>query len=209
MEILFPELYGQEGPLQVHKVSIERFLFNLLILVILLYGVQCIKPTHGYSELSVKEGSRHNAEIPGSKSDIRPLLSLSSTPKLNVIKVGKEITLTVSVDRIEGLYSAPFYLIYDPSLLEFIKASEGNFLKKDGKQTTFFQVNNPETGQVIIGLSRLGQAGGVTGSGPLATFTFRAKSSGIGKFSIQKPEFRNADMEIIPLKVVLDEVKIE
>ena len=207
MEILFPELYGQEGPLQVHKVSIERFLFNLSILVILLYGVQCIKPTHSYSELSVKEGSRHNAEIPGSKSDLRPLLSLSTIP--NIVKAGKEITLTVSVDRIEGLYSAPFYLIYDPSLLEFIKASEGNFLKKDGKQTTFFQVNNPETGQVIIGLSRLGQAGGVTGSGTLATFTFRAKSSGIGKFCIQKPEFRNADMELIPLKVVLDEVKIE
>ena len=188
-------------------MSIERFLFNLSILVILLYGVQCIKPTHSYSELSVKEGSRHNAEIPGSKSDLRPLLSLSTIP--NIVKAGKEITLTVSVDRIEGLYSAPFYLIYDPSLLEFIKASEGNFLKKDGKQTTFFQVNNPETGQVIIGLSRLGQAGGVTGSGPLATFTFRAKSSGIGKFSIQKPEFRNADMELIPLKVVLDEVKIE
>ena len=207
MEILFPELYGQEGPLQVHKVSIERFLFNLSILVILLYGVQCIKPTHSYSELSVEEGSRYNAEIPGIKSDLRPLLSLSTIP--NIVKAGKEITLTVSVDRIEGLYSAPFYLIYDPSLLEFIKASEGNFLKKDGKQTAFFHVNIPQSGRVMIGLSRVGQVGGVTGSGPLATFTFRAKNSGVGKFSVQKPEFRNAAMEIISMKVVLDEVKIE
>ena len=188
-------------------MSIERFLFNLSILVILLYGIVCIIPTHGHSESSSGKGSRLNAETVSNKPNLIPLLSLSTTA--SVIKVGEVISLTVSVERIEQLYSAPFHLTYNPSLFELIKVSEGNFLKKDGKETAFFQANNSEAGQVVIGLSRLGQVGGVTGSGILATFTFRSKSAGVGKFSIKEPEFRNTAMEIIPIKAVLTEVRVE
>jgi len=205
--ILFLELYGQEGLLQVHKVSLGKFISPLSISLILLCGIVCIIPTHGHSESSAGKGSRLNAGTVSNKPDLMPILFLSTTS--SVIKVGEVITLTVLVERIEQLYSSPFHLTYNPSLLELIKVSEGDFLKKDGKETAFFQANNSEAGQVVIGLSRLGQVGGVTGSGILATFTFRSKSSGVGKFSIKEPEFRNAAMESIPIKVVLTEVRVE
>jgi len=123
--------------------------------------------------------------------------------------VGAEVALTVSVSQIEQLYSAPFYLSYNPALLELIKVSQGDFLKHDGQQTAFFHTDHPEMGRVIIGYSRLGQVDGISGSGTLTTLTFRAKTSGVGSFFIQEAEFRDATMEIIPLQVLVTEVKIE
>lgn len=136
-----------------------------------------------------------------------PLLVLSTVPPVG--HVGEEIVLNISVSGAEQLYSAPFYLFYNSSVLELTKVTQGEFLKQDGQQTAFFHANHPETGRVIIGLSRLGRVSGVNGSGPLVTLTFRAKNSGVVAFTVQDSEFRNAEMEIVPVQTLVTRVNIE
>jgi general secretion pathway protein D len=118
------------------------------------------------------------------------------------INVGDQFILTIQTDHAGELYSAPFYLQYDPQALEFIGLSEGQFLKKDGNLTAFIYSVNPDTGEIIIGLSRLGDVSGATGSGTLALATFRAKSPGNTSVTPQNVDFR--DSRLNPINMVVE-----
>lgn len=131
------------------------------------------------------------------------------TPSSSLIHVGAQVSLTVSINMVDQLYSAPFYLLYNPNLLDLVKVLQGNFLSQDLQQVVFFNSNQPEQGRVIIGLTRVGQVSGISGSGVLAIFIFKAKNPGLAEFSMQDAEFRNASMDIIPLQVALTDLKIE
>ncbi len=56
-------------------------------------------------------------------------------------------------------------LSYDPKIVEFKTAGEGTLLKKDGQQTSFLFSNNIKAGTVDIYMTRIGDVGGVGGSG--------------------------------------------
>ncbi|MBI1766858.1 MAG: hypothetical protein HYR67_00610 [Bacteroidetes bacterium] len=131
------------------------------------------------------------------------------TPSSSLIHVGDQVFLTVSINQVDQLYSAPFYLLYNPNLLDLVKVLQGNFLSQNQQQVVFFNSNQPEQGRVVVGLSRVGQVKGISGSGVLAVFIFKAKSQGLANFSMQDAEFRNASMDIIALQVTSAEVKVE
>lgn len=124
------------------------------------------------------------------------------------IKVGDEFTLSIQADQTRDLYSAPFYLQYDPQVIELISLTEGKFLNQDGKPTAFIYSVDPDTGRVIVGLSRLGEVGGVSGSGALASATFRAKKPGTALLTFQNVDFRNTRFEPVPVNFRTDEIQI-
>ncbi|MBI3593969.1 MAG: hypothetical protein HY200_03360 [Nitrospirae bacterium] len=131
------------------------------------------------------------------------------TPSSSLIHVGEQVFLTIAINQVERLFSAPFYLMYNPNLLELVKVLQGNFLSQDHQQVLFLNSNQPEQGRIIIGLTRVGQVSGITGSGVLAIFTFKAKMSGFAKFSMEGVDFRNDAMDVIPLQAVLTDLNIE
>ncbi|MEW6684381.1 MAG: cohesin domain-containing protein [Nitrospirota bacterium] len=122
--------------------------------------------------------------------------------------VGDEVTVNVVVTGVERLYSAPFYLSYNPSVLELTKVTQGEFLKQDGQQTAFLHANHAEMGRVMIGLSRLGQVDGITGAGVLVSITFLAKAPGIGTFAVHEADFRNTAMEAIATQVASTAIRV-
>jgi general secretion pathway protein D len=122
--------------------------------------------------------------------------------------VGDEFTLRIQADQARDLYSAPFYLQYDPQTLEFINLAEGKFLNQDGKPTAFIYSVQPDTGLIIVGLSRLGEIAGVSGSGILALATFRAKNPGQATIAFQNVDFRDARFEQIPMVFETNEIQI-
>ncbi len=71
-----------------------------------------------------------------------------------------------------------FAVKYNPALLTLVSATEGTFLKNDGKPTSFKYTFNKANGLVNINGSRLGAVGGASGSGSLAVITFKAKEKG-------------------------------
>ncbi|MDD5772853.1 MAG: cohesin domain-containing protein [bacterium] len=103
-------------------------------------------------------------------------------PQAKEVKINNEFSLEVSVNNISDLFAVPFYLTYDPKILQFVSAKEGPFLGQDGNSTTFLFSNDINRGRVIVGLTRLGKVKGVSGSGSIMVINFKAV--GIGNTSI-------------------------
>ncbi len=135
-----------------------------------------------------------------------PTLRLQSSNQ--GIQVGDQFILSIEADQVKDLFSAPFYLKYDPQLLEFIGLTEGKFLNRDGKPTVFIYSVDPDTGQVIIGLSRLGDVGGISGSGVLALATFKAKNPGTANVAFQNVDFRDIQLEPVNVLSKSGEVQV-
>lgn len=126
----------------------------------------------------------------------------------NRIGVGDQFTLSLNTEQVNDLFSAPFYLQYDPQQLEFIGLIEGDFLKRDKNPTAFIYTVEPEIGKIIVGLSRLGEVNGISGSGTLVIATFKARTPGTAKVTLQNVDFRDARLEPVPVTYGNGEVQI-
>ncbi|MFH1288475.1 MAG: secretin N-terminal domain-containing protein [bacterium] len=138
-------------------------------------------------ELVEEKTASDEAEVENPKDDLSDQLDVSSnviyiSPQIKNVKMNEEFSLDVSVNSSSNLYAAPFYLTYNPKLLQFISAKEGSFLGQDGNSTTFLFSNDVNRGRIIIGLTRMGQVKGVSGSGTLISVSFKAV--GMGNVSI-------------------------
>jgi general secretion pathway protein D len=107
----------------------------------------------------------------------------------------------------KGLVSAPFILLYDPLTLEFLSAAEGDFFKGDARQTIFKVTNDAAAGRITIGLTQVGTAPGVSGTGALLTAQFRAKKPGMASIGFTGINFRGSDGN--PLDIVSSDALIE
>src|SRR3989449_10733003 len=82
-----------------------------------------------------------------------PLGVLSVLPPDRTASVGEEIRLDVTVTNIEDLAEGTLTVSYDPKVLEFRQAFEGEFLKREGTATVVTAAN-PATGTVVVQLTR-------------------------------------------------------
>ena len=99
--------------------------------------------------------------------------SVNLVPQTAQIANNATFSLTLNIASASNLFGMAFDLNFNPSLLDFISATEGNFLNQ-GCQTSLMTAENP-AGKLIFGFTRLGAAcGGVSGSGTLATLNFQA-----------------------------------
>jgi general secretion pathway protein D len=73
---------------------------------------------------------------------------------------------------------APLRLAFDPGVLSFVEAAEGDFMSSDGSATQFLASAADEPGLVDIALSRLAPGSGVGGGGTICTVTFRVVGRG-------------------------------
>lgn len=101
------------------------------------------------------------------------------------VKVDQEFTVGVNLGEVTNLYGASINLSYDPALLEFVRVTEGGFLKQDGKSTSFMHAVNAAEGRVTVGMTRLGGVGGVSGAGGLFSAEFKAKGEGTAAIGFQ------------------------
>ncbi len=94
------------------------------------------------------------------------------------------LRLEVRASEFGDLYGLGFDLSYPTDLLNYRGGShtEGGFLSADGSRTEIF-ARQVTDGMVIVGLSRLGDVGGVDGSGLLLTLDFSVVANGSGSFS--------------------------
>src|SRR3989454_1604988 len=120
-----------------------------------------------------------------------PLGVLSLLPPDRTASVGEEIRLDVLVTNIEDLAEGTLTISYDPKVLEFRQAFEGEFLKREGTASVTTAAN-PETGTVAVRLTRPEGTKGVTGTGVLATLAFVAKEPGASPVAIQTSQLLSA-----------------
>jgi general secretion pathway protein D len=139
--------------------------------------------------------------------DIEKVAQLSISPKESRAKVGREVIIQIKVQEGKDLFGAPFYLVYDPKLLEVLKVSQGEFFKKDGKRSAFLQKVDPKAGRIIIGQTRMGKVEGMDGKGTLVLVTFKALHKGKAALSFENVDFRNSrlsSLEVHTQPAVID-----
>ena len=133
--------------------------------------------------------------------------AFSRTP----IHTGDIFTLDIRAENIINLAGWQFDIAFDPTVLEAIDVSEGDFLKSSGG-TTFFQGGSIDNAAgKITGLSaaRL-SGGGVSGTGTLLQVRFKAKSGGGTELALHKFQFGSTTGDNIPagpheIRIVVEE----
>jgi hypothetical protein len=92
------------------------------------------------------------------------------------------LILEVRANSVNNLYGVAFDLRYPSNILQLVQASSGPFLGSPTLQSS----PGSTPGVVVVGLSKLGNAAGATGSGVLMTLEFRAIAAGDGTFSFEQ-----------------------
>ena len=120
--------------------------------------------------------------------------AFSKTP----IHIGDTFILDIRAENVFDLAGWQFDIAFDPSILEAIDVSEGDFLKMGS--TTLFQSGTIDNASgKITGLSAARLAAqGVTGTGTLLQVRFKAKSSGETELALQNFQFGAITGEAIP-----------
>lgn len=111
---------------------------------------------------------------------------------------GQEIQFELAVDNLESLSDATLTLLYNPNLVVFVRAKEGELLVQGGATASVNVSGNPAGGRVTLRLQRLGPP--ASGSGVLATLQFRAKSPGVGVLEIQDAAVLGLDAKPVPVR---------
>jgi LysM repeat protein len=111
------------------------------------------------------------------------------------VAVGATTTVNVRIENVTNLYGAEVHLVFNPTLLEVVDADSG----RDGVQIQpgsflspdFMAKNNADqtSGRIVFAVAQMPPHEPVSGSGILATITFRGKAAGtsVVDFSTTQP----------------------
>jgi len=110
---------------------------------------------------------------------ILPAVAFAQTVNLspNSLTIGQnqQFTVDVAVDNMTDLFGLGFDLLFDPSLVQFISATDGGFLSQGASAPILTAVNPP--GDLIFSQARMGAySGAVSGSGLIAHLNFQTLS---------------------------------
>ena len=124
-------------------------------------------------------------------------------------RVGDTVVIEVRIENGTNVGSVPFHLRYSGQTIQFVEpATEGPLLGSDGTGTLFL-ARDSSGGELVVGLSRMGGGSGITGSGTLATFSFRALAKGRTVFqftgaSVKDPQARNLPASFLGATIGID-----
>jgi general secretion pathway protein D len=135
-------------------------------------------------------------------------VNLAFQPSQVDVTLGEEFTIDLVVEGVSDLFSAGVQLSFDSSILEYVDSDRGGFLSSDGADATFTAAPSG-AGGVATGMSRIGNVGGLAGSGPLGTFTFRAVGEGQTSISISAGTLRGLDGRPMPVQFQTAQVSVE
>ena len=105
-------------------------------------------------------------------------LTFAISPAMQTVAVGDAVTVNVLVGGAADAVSFQFTLSYDPAVLQFVDASIGPFITSSGRPLVAAPPPAVGSGKVTFGAATGGSSPGATGSGVLATLTFRALKAG-------------------------------
>lgn len=99
---------------------------------------------------------------------------------------GRTLTLEVRAEGVSDLYGVAFDLGFPSAALRFDGSGEGSFLDGGGAFQTSLQVVESAPGNLVIGVTRLGDVAGADGSGLLLTLSFSSVASGAGPIGLSQ-----------------------
>ena len=127
-----------------------------------------------------------------------PTMSVSEQPA--GIAIGETFTAEVTVDPAGAeIYAAQYDLRFDPTIMEAIEQSQGTFLSQGGVETIVASIPdeiNNTIGKIQYAETRTDNpetVGGATGSGLLASVTFKVIGDGISTLTLSNVAYVTPD----------------
>jgi general secretion pathway protein D len=120
------------------------------------------------------------------------------------------ITVTLQAENVQDLFTAsPIRVKWDPKVLRLNEITPGEFLARDNQRVTNAKDIRNDAGEAWITMNRLPGAGGVSGSGALATFSFSAIGKGATKITVTDSALKNTQLQPIVVKAPEMDVNIQ
>jgi len=127
-----------------------------------------------------------------------PQAVVRMVPMSAVFAVDDVVPVSIEIYSGTDVGHVPFYVKYDPRVLEFDRGVEGSFLGSDGAPTAFFARASSGGDAVVIGLSRMGQGPGIDGAGTLCVLEFVAVGQGTTALRFSRAKVRDSTSGIMP-----------
>ena len=122
--------------------------------------------------------------------------------------VGDEVTVEIGAASSTGVVDAPLHLLYDPALLRFVAATEGDFMNRDGASTVFLVNGQSRPGDVVIGIGRTDRSHGAGGRGTLCFVRFKVLASGAARVAIGTAMAWGVDGALLPVSTEAAEIQV-
>ena len=135
--------------------------------------------------------------VPDSASDA-DAAEVFFDPSNSNLEAGNSTVVTVRIRNGFNVAAVPFYVEYDPEIIEIGEIEEGNYLSGDGVATAFLSSNDSEQGRLIIGISRLGASNGVSGDGELMSMEIIGIATGDTVLHFTHQSVKNPSAANIP-----------
>jgi hypothetical protein len=103
------------------------------------------------------------------------LAVIASAPE---IATGAIVTVDVMASSNSAVVDAPLHLTFDPSVVEFVDGTPGDFLAQGGSSVVFFADGRTRPGDVAVAAGRVERAVGASGAGLLCRVRFRGTGAG-------------------------------
>ncbi|MGB9749700.1 MAG: PQQ-binding-like beta-propeller repeat protein [Caldisericia bacterium] len=133
--------------------------------------------------------------------------NITILPSQVTINSNEIFTIDITINNVENLISANFYLNFDPNLLQIEEIKESAFLGNDGIKPIYsYKIYNLEGYAILQGI-RPSQKG-ISGSGSLFKVTFRGISKGDLKLKFTNLSLFNSSPLFIPCKTFVNDIKI-
>lgn len=134
---------------------------------------------------------------PSPAPGVNPSASFMFDPGVITAVKGKTFAVNLQISGAKNVYSIPVQISYDPSKLQLINVSNGNFLSQDGQAVALVHREDDALGSLQVTASRPPGSGGVSGGGTVMTFTFEAKASGQTPLTITRGGARDPGLQAI------------
>ena len=127
-------------------------------------------------------------------------------PSVNA-QLSGAISVTLQAENVQDLFSAtPIKIKYDPKMLRLNDITPGELLSRDGQKVNAARDIRNDAGEASVTLTRLPGATGMSGTGPLCTFTFTAV--GKGNATVTLTDFGLKDSQQQPIVVTAPELPV-
>ncbi len=129
-------------------------------------------------------------------------------PENMQILPGETGKLTVRISQAKNVAGVPFYLTFDPKIVEIGKVEEGPFLSRDGASTAFMSSVDVGRGRLIVGLTRLGSPVGISGSGELLYIEIQGRKQGTSLLRFDHQSVKDPGAKSIPASFIGGQVVV-
>ena len=159
--------------------------------------------TAGLPDSSPGSAGPQDSSLPGQTAESTPSQNEDQArvyfnPSSSEMALNQKSKISIMIENAANVGSVPFYIEFDPAVIQVTSVEEGAFLSGDGQATSFMSAIDNENGRVIIGLTRLGSPRGVSGSGVLMLMEISGKSLGTTTLRFTNQSVKDPTAQSLP-----------